>query len=78
MEDLKTIIKNTDAELSHICNGKVYFKIFTSQHAYQLEIDSMEKDWENVHIYPKYKSITLMRWIREALETNNERLVLLR
>jgi hypothetical protein len=33
---------------------------------YQLEIDTMEDEWKAIYLYPKFKAITLMRWIRKG------------
>jgi hypothetical protein len=60
-----------------VCNGKVYYRIDTAEHAYQLEIDSMDSEWKDMHIMPSYQSITLMRWIRKGLE-NGETFIELR
>lgn len=62
------IIKNTDAKISHICNGKVYFRINVDGTLYQLELDSHDADWKDNYIQPEYRAITLMRWIRPAIE----------
>lgn len=70
MEDLKTIIKGTTANLSHVCYGKVYYQIDTQNHKYMVEINSMEDDFRLTYLKPQYKAITLMRWIRKAIEDN--------
>lgn len=67
---LTEIVKNSFANLTHICNGNLYFQIEIEDSLYQLEIDSNTEEWENVYIYPKYKSITLMRWIRKGMEND--------
>jgi hypothetical protein len=71
MEKLKEIVNGSKANLTHICNGKVYFQIETENHKYQLEIDSLSKDWNNVHIESEYKAITLMRWIKKGIDKDN-------
>jgi len=78
MEDLKTIIKNTVAKVTYICNGKVYFQIDTAKHSYQLEINSLDSDWKSVYIQPEYKSITLMRWFRKGIDKKDDTLILLK
>lgn len=55
----------------HVCNGKVVYQIPTAGHLYQLEIDSMQAEWETTYLQPSFKSITLMRWIRKGLETGD-------
>jgi hypothetical protein len=68
MEDLKTIIKETTAKLTHICHGKAYYEIKTENHAYQLEIDTMDEEFNTTYLFPEYKAITLMRWIRKGID----------
>ena len=71
MESLKEIVRGTTAKLSHICDGKVFYQIQTSRHVYQLEINSTEKEWETTYLFPEFKSISLMRWIRKGVESND-------
>lgn len=77
MENLKEIISNTMAKLSHICNGKAYYRINTENHIYQLEINCLSDEWKDVYIQPEYKSITLMRWIRKGLNNNDDTFIML-
>lgn len=62
------IVKNSIALLSHVCEGKVYFKIEVGDSEYQLELDSLDDDWKATFIEPRFKSVTLMRWIRKGIE----------
>ena len=71
MENLKEIVKGTQAKLTHICNGKANYQIETANHLYQLEIDSTAKEWETTYLIPEFKSITLMRWIRKGMEAQD-------
>jgi hypothetical protein len=71
MEKLTSIVKGTMANLVHVCNGKVIYQIQTSNHLYQLEVDSTQQEWEYTYLAPSYKAITLMRWIRKGLESND-------
>ena len=71
METLKQIVNGTQAEMTHVCNGKVVYQINTTEHLYQLELDSTAAEWENTYMSPSFKSITLMRWIRKGLETGD-------
>jgi len=68
---LTQIVKNTKATLTHICNAKAYYRIDVDESSYQLEIDLNDDEWNNVYIYPEFKSITLMRWIRKGIENGN-------
>jgi len=49
MESLKTIVKDTTANLTHICYGKVYYQIQTENHLYELEIDSMDEEFKTTY-----------------------------
>jgi hypothetical protein len=70
MENITTIVKGTVAKISHVCHGKVYYKINTENHQYQLEIDSMEDEFKTTYLEPEFKAITLMRWIRKGIENS--------
>lgn len=77
METLTKIVKGTEAKLTHICNSKAYYRIENEEHVYQLEINCLDDEWKDVYILPKYKAITLMRWIRASLEKNDDKLIML-
>ena len=67
---LKQIVENGNkAKLTHICAGIVYYQINVGDSAYQLAVNSMEDEWKTTHMYSEFKAITLMRWIRKAIET---------
>lgn len=78
METIKDIVKGTFAKLTHICNSKAYFIIDTELHQYQLEIDCSDKEWENTYIYPEYKTITLMRWIKRGIDKEDDTFIMLK
>ena len=78
MENILSIVKGTTAKLVHVCKGKIVYHIQTSKYLYQLELDSNDKEWENTYLLPEYKSITLMRWIRQGIEKNDETFILIR
>ena len=78
MEKLTTIVKGTTAHLVHVCCGKVIYQIETTNHLYQLEIDSNHQEWETTYLTPSFKSITLMRWIRKGMESNDGTFIKLR
>lgn len=71
MENITTIVKGTVAKLSHVCHGKLYYAIETENHQYQLEIDSMDEEFKTTYLYPEFKAITLMRWIRKGIENGS-------
>ena len=67
---LKQIVeKGNMAVMTHVCVGIVYYQINVGDSAYQLALNSMEDEWKTTYIYPEFKAITLMRWIRKAIET---------
>lgn len=78
MERLTSIVKGTMANMVHVCNGKVIYQIDSGNHLYQLELNSNEKEWECTYLVPSFKSITLMRWIRRGIETNDGTFIKLR
>jgi len=55
----------------HVCMGKVIYQIRTNEHLYQLELDSNEQEWDSTYLLPSFKSITLMRWIRKGIESDD-------
>lgn len=77
METLKEIVRGTTARLSHVCNGRVIYQIQTTQHMYQLELDSTSDEWTNTYLLPEFKSISLMRWIRKGMESGDGSFILL-
>ena len=66
--ELKEIVKGTEAVLTFVCAGKVYYNIAVEDSLYQLEINSNDEEWETTYMYPTFKAITLMRWIREGIK----------
>ena len=78
MEKLTKIVKGTIANMVHVCNGKVIYQIETSNHLYQLEVDSNQQEWEATYLLPSFKTITLMRWIRKGLESKDGTFIKLR
>jgi hypothetical protein len=50
MENIKTIVNGTQANLSHVCNGKACYWIKTADHSYQLEINLMTDEWKDVDV----------------------------
>jgi hypothetical protein len=56
------------ANLEYVCEGKAYYLICVEDSVYQLELDSNADEWKATFMYPAFKSITLMRWIRKGIE----------
>jgi hypothetical protein len=65
---LKEIVKDNDALITHICEGKVYYQIHVEDSTYQLEIDSNDEEWKATYLFPRFKAIHLMRWIRKGMK----------
>jgi hypothetical protein len=65
---LKQIVDGNMANLTHICAGIAYYQINVEDSAYQLAVDSTDDEWKTTYLYPGFKAITLMRWIRKAIE----------
>ena len=75
-------MNGNDAILTHICAGKVYYQIrvldekpdeFDNEETiYQLEINTIDEEWKSTYLYPSFRAITLMRWIRKGIENNDE------
>ena len=67
---LKQIVSNGNlAQISHVCEGIAYYTIRVGSSSYQLAIDSMDDEWKATYLQPEFKAITLMRWIRKAIDT---------
>ena len=64
----KEIVSGTEAVLSHICEGNVFYIIYVDETKYQLEINTNEDEWKATYLYPQMKAITLMRWIRKGID----------
>jgi len=67
---LKEIVSDTKAKIQYVCNGIVYYNIEVEDSIYQLGIDSKEDEWKTTYLYPEFKAITLMRWIRKGMGTD--------
>lgn len=78
METLKEIVSGTTAKLNYIYNSKICYQIETKNHLYQLELNMEDDDWKNAYIYPEFKAITLMRWIRKGIEKNDDTFIMLK
>lgn len=55
------------AKLTHICEGIAYYNIEVEDSVYQVGLDSMSDEWKATYMYPEFKAITLMRWIRRDI-----------
>jgi len=67
---LKQIIGGK-TEMSYVCNGVVYYYITVDKTIYQLELDTKDEvEFKDVYFTPTFKTLSLMRWIRKAIENN--------
>ena len=71
MITLKEAIKGTKSKFDHACTGILYYIDYVGDHEYQFQIDMNDKaDVGTADFEAEYKSITLMRYIRKAMEKN--------
>ena len=67
---LKEIVSNGNvAQMTHVCEGITYYEINVGDSAYQLALNTMTDEWGATYLKPEFRAITLMRWIRKAIET---------
>lgn len=65
--DLKTIVRdNNRAKFSHYRDGKFFYVVRFQDRAYSFPIPV--EDTRGTTMFAEFKAITLMRWIRKALE----------
>lgn len=66
---LKEIVKDNTAKFSHAIAGVLYYVVETSNGKYQFPIDMNDRDDVGTTTFvDEYKAITLMRYIRKAME----------
>lgn len=67
MNNIKNIVKNTESIFSHAIAGVLYYTTDTPVGKYQFPIDMNDKDDVGTTAFvAKYKTITLMRYVRKA------------
>ena len=67
--DIKTIVKGTIARFDFAIAGVLYYKVSTADGIYQFQVDMNDKeDVGTTTFFAEYKAITLMRYIRKAME----------
>jgi hypothetical protein len=65
--DLKTIVSNDNkAKFSHCRDGNFFYVVTVQDQTYSFPI-SIE-DAKGTTLFAEFKAITLMRWIRKALD----------
>ena len=69
---LKDIIKDNFVKFSHACEGILYYNVDVDGKTYEFPVDMNNKeDVGTTTFLSFYKPITLMRYIRKAIENNN-------
>ena len=72
MITIKDAVTNTTAKFSHAIAGVLYYNLFVGDDIYQFSIDMNDKDDVGTATFvSEYRGITLMRYIRKAMETEN-------
>lgn len=72
MITLKEAVINTKCKFSHAITGTLYYVLEVGTDKYQFPIDMNDKvDVGNAVFEAEYRGITLMRYIRKAMETEN-------
>lgn len=66
--DLKTIVGgNNKASFSHYKDGNFFYLVRVQDQTYSFPIPI--EDAKGTTLFAEFKAITLMRWIRKAIET---------
>lgn len=74
MITIKDAVSGTTAKFSHAIAGVLYYNLYVKEDVYQFSIDMNDKaDVGTTTFLNEYRGITLMRYIRKAIE--NETLV---
>lgn len=69
---LKEIVKDTTSKFSHAIAGVLYYVVEVGDRKYQFPIDMNDRDDVGTTTFvSEYKSITLMRYIRKAIEKDD-------
>jgi hypothetical protein len=72
--DLKTIVGNDNkASFSHYRDGNFFYVVILQDRKYSFPIPI--QDAKGTTLFAEFKAITLMRWIRKALEDKTFQLV---
>jgi len=72
MISLKDIVKDNFANFSYACAGVLYYTVEVGEEKYQFPIDmNNTEDVGTTAFVANYKAITLMRYIRKAIDSEN-------
>lgn len=72
--DLKTIVRDGNkAKFSHYRDGNFFYVVMVQDRPYSFPIPI--EDVKGTTLFAEFKAITLMRWIRKAIEDKTFQLV---
>jgi hypothetical protein len=72
MITVKEAVKDTTARFSHAIAGVLYYNLYVGEDIYQFSIDMNDKDDVGTATFVnEYRGITLMRYIRKAINSEN-------
>jgi len=72
MITIKDAVSGTTAKFSHAIAGVLYYNLYVKEDVYQFSIDMNDKDDVGTTTFvSEYRGITLMRYIRKAIESEN-------
>jgi hypothetical protein len=72
MITIKEAVKDTVAKFYYACAGVLYYTVEVGNDKYQFPIDMNDKeDVGTTAFVAEYKGITLMRYIRKAMNSEN-------
>lgn len=64
------IVRNDNmAHFSHFCGGNLYYTVEVDGGTYQFYINTDPNEVGFADFYSEVKAITLMRWIKKCMET---------
>ena len=72
MISIKDAVTNSTAKFSHAIAGVLYYHLFVNNEVYQFPVDMNDKDDVGTTTFVnEYRGITLMRYIRKAIVSEN-------
>ena len=72
MLSIKEIVKDTVSIFSYACAGVLYYTVTVGEDTYQFPVDMNDRDDVGTTAFvAEYKTITLMRYVRKALESGD-------
>ena len=66
------VVKDATAKFAYACDGKIYYQIDNNGNSYIFPINLENKeDVGLTRFEPEYKAITLMRYVRKAIDSGD-------